>query len=141
MRSVCPEPTGQKHPSHTLLLPFSQRHAAELVVEALSYLLSCCAGDGVEAGDGDEAGDEQAGNEQEQDRQTAALSKQYGLVDGDVVSATAAYCNERKLAAKTVSVRVCASIQQRYMWVVSAFVDAQVWAPLPCVNYLMPQCV
>lgn len=81
--------------------------AAELVVEAIDHLLSWCAGNGNEAGDADEAGDQQAGDEQVQDRQTASLSKQYGLVDGDVVSATAAYCNERKLAAKTVSVSIC----------------------------------
>lgn len=78
-------------------------------MEAFSHLLSWC------AGDGNEAGNQQAGNEQEQDRQTAALSKQYGLVDGDVVSATAAYCNERKLAAKTVSVSIYASILWPYM--------------------------
>lgn len=86
--------------------------AAELGVEAFGHLLSWCAGN--EAGNGDEdgdgPGDHQAGDEQ--DRQTAALSKQYGLVDGDVVSATAAYCNERKLAAKTVSVSICASAQR-----------------------------
>lgn len=83
-------------------------------METFSHLLSWC------AGDGDEAGDQQAVDEQDQDRQTAALSKEYGLVDGDVVSATAAYCNERKLAAKTVSVSICASIQQAYMLFVSA---------------------
>ena len=61
---------------------------------------------------GDEAGDLQTADEEAQASQTAALSKQYGLVDGDIVSATAAHCNERKLAAKTVSVSIlCASTQ------------------------------
>ena len=53
---------------------------------------------------GREARGKQAGSQQKQNKQLAALSDQYGLVDGDIVSATAAHCNERKLAAKTVSV-------------------------------------
>ena len=56
---------------------------------------------------GDEAGEQAAADQQMLSSQTADLSKQYGLVDGDIVSATAAHCNERKLAAKTVSVSIC----------------------------------
>lgn len=64
---------------------------------------------------GEEPGRQQAADQQVQSSQTAALSNQYGLVGGDVVSATAAHCNERKLAAKTVSVSTSVSTRSMYM--------------------------
>lgn len=71
---------------------------------------------------GREVGEQQAADQQVQSSQTAALSKQYGLVDGDIVSATAAHCNERKLAAKTVSVSTSVSSLVTCMLVVTKVV-------------------
>ena len=53
---------------------------------------------------GDEARERQVAAQEVQKGRLAALTQQHGLVDGDMVSAIAAHCNERKLAAKTVSV-------------------------------------
>ena len=75
---------------------------------------------------GDEAWEQQAADQQVQGSQTAALSKQYGLVDGDIVSATAAHCNERKLAAKTVSVSICTSTRLTYMLVGTKVVNLSI---------------
>ena len=56
--------------------------------------------------DGD-AKERQAAAQEMQEGRLAALTQQHGLVDGDEVQAIATHCNERKLAAKTVSVSCC----------------------------------